>query len=170
MRRLSRLALPGYAVCLWLLFFPLLDTLALAIPPAPAEVEWRYSLTELLSRSLMTPMLGVFGLMLLASVFEHDGMRKFVGLVAWIGVALTVLLLGVFAFDSVGLRGGVRQGLAPVFSGPWIAAVVKLAVAAVVLFLVASASRGPLPEADPTEDRGDGGKGPGTIRRPLGAA
>lgn len=163
MRRLSRLSLPGYAVCAWLLFFPLLDVFALAIPPAPTQVEWRYSLTELLSRSLMTPMLGAFGMALLASYFEHAGVRRLVGLLASIGAVLLVALLAAFAVDSLGLRGAERAGLVPVFSGPWLAAFVKLLLATVVLGLVARSARGaPGGDAEPDE-----GQGAGRVRRPL---
>lgn len=154
MPRLSRLAVPGYAVCLWLMLFPLLDALALAIPPAPTQVEWRYSLTELLSRSLMTPMLGTFGILILSSTFEHDGMRRFIGWASWAGSAVVVGLLAMFMVDSMGLRAGVREGLFPVFSGPWFGASAKLSLALVILVLVARGARGPIPaEAGATEER-----------------
>lgn len=168
--RLSRLAPPGYAVCLWLVVFPFVDAFALALPPAPMQAEWRYSLTELLSRSLMTPMLGAFGWVVLSSVFEHEGMRRLMATLAGLGAAVLVLLLGLFALDSVALLGVTRRGLAPVFGGPWIAAVVKLTLAIGVLLLLARTGRGDPARGGRDETLPPSPGGPDSLRRPLGAS
>ena len=153
MRTLAKLSLPGYAMCLWLLFFPLLDTFVLAFPPAPTDVEWRYSFVEVLSRSLMTPMLGTFGLLLIASTSEHDVVRRLVGFIAALAAVLLVVVLAVFLLDSIRLGDGVRAGMAAVFGGPWFAAIGKLILASVLLSLVARGAQRPPAEEEGREEK-----------------
>ncbi len=138
MRRYSALALPGYAVALWLIVFPLVDLITLALPLSPTIVEWRYSLTELLSRSLMTPVLGVFVAMVLATTFRHRRAASALRVIAAAGAVALLSLLLVFMVDSIGLRGGeLRRGLAPLFGGAWLAAVGKVTLALTTLALLA---------------------------------
>lgn len=153
MRRLSPLALPGYAVCLWLLIFPAVDVLAVALPLSPTMPEWRYSLVEVTSRSLMTPMLGMFGILILASVFEHEGALRGLRILAWAAAVMFVMAMGSFVVDSMGLRGEVRRGMAPVFGGPWFAALAKLLLSIFILVMIARGAG-----AQP-EDRGSSRKG-----------
>jgi hypothetical protein len=126
---------------LWLVVFSVVDVLALALPLSPTMPEWRYSLIEVMSRSLMTPMLGLFGILLLASVFNHEGMLRALRVLAWIGAGLLVVALGIFIVDSMGLRGEVRRGMAPVFGGAWFAADAKIVLSILILALVARGTR-----------------------------
>ena len=133
MPSVRRLALPGYAVCMWLVFFPLIDALSLAIPLAPAVAEWRYSLTVLLSQTMMTPLVGLFVGLILAAVFDHKGLHKLLAGLSVIGVLGLLVGIAVFMKDSSALQGVERQGLMPAFSMAWTVAFAKLLFATVFL-------------------------------------
>jgi hypothetical protein len=142
MTRLSRIALPGYAVCAWLMLFPLVDALLLTFPLTPSLDRWRYSGAVVLSRSLMTPCLGLVLAFALAIALDHERMQRAIKVVSGAMTAMIVLVTGVFLKDSIGLggRAAPASGLAAPFGAGWALSLMKLLFFILVLALLTGAA------------------------------
>lgn len=136
-----RLAVPGYAVCAWLVLAPLLDATALILPPSLGVPEWRYSMATVLSRAVMTPMLGLFLFHALAWALEHPAAHRFVSAVAVVGTVTLVALLGTFLVDSIGMSTPATELIVPVFGLQWVLALIKLSFSVAFFALLALSAR-----------------------------
>src|SRR5687768_7635051 len=69
--RLLHLVGPGYAVGGLFILIPFLDNVISVWPFRLGEVAWRFGAVGLFSRSLLTPLLGLFLLLGLSILAEH---------------------------------------------------------------------------------------------------
>ena len=105
----------------------------------------------------MTPVLGIFGMLLLASTFDHAAMKGLLRRASLAGGAVLVLVLAVFMADSVGIaaRPPRRPGLGPPYGAMWFVATFKLLLGSGILILVALATSRPPEPAAARATRGD---------------
>jgi fumarate reductase subunit D len=126
------LALPAYLVALLLVAFPAMDT-ALAIAPARSgELAWRLGSAGLLSRALMTPLLGLLVALGVAAALEHR--RVLIGLAGVAGMLVLGILsiLPVVLLDTVEMRSLIAARGRATFDVAAMATVAKLCAAAAV--------------------------------------
>jgi hypothetical protein len=106
---------PGYAIALLLIAFPLADLVTNIWPLRPGAVEWRFGTVGLLSGFILTPLLGIVGVIAVAAALGHRGVLRLVAVVSLGLAAATVATLGLFALDWLQMRSTVeaevRQGL-----------------------------------------------------------
>lgn len=137
----ERVALPGYALCAWLVLLPVADALALMLPLVPGDVAWRYAMASIMSRALMTPLLGVFCATVVASVFGHQRIHRVIAGVSVLGSLGLVLILALFLVASPTIAAEAAGGQLPAFGVRWALAVMKLVFGIAFLGLAASANR-----------------------------
>lgn len=141
MPHLSRLALPTYAVCLWLVLFSAIDAALLTLPLSPTMAMWRYGLARLVNLYLLSPMIGIFLALVLAVVFEHSRVLKAVSMISGLAAIIMLVLTIVYFVDSFAMRGVEQQGLIPPFTGRWALDLVKLIFGAGLFGVFATAAR-----------------------------
>ncbi|HSQ30496.1 MAG TPA: hypothetical protein VLN49_11635 [Gemmatimonadaceae bacterium] len=103
-----RLRLPGYIVVGYMTVGALLDVVISAQPAQIHDLRWRLGVSTLLTAASGTELLGAV-LFLALAIAISDGVAM------WVGFALSLLygllyigLAGVFALDSLQLRGQIR--------------------------------------------------------------
>ena len=105
MRSTRHLALPVYSVGALLVFLPLIDFVLSVFPIRVHEAQWRFGAEGLLSRALLTPILGLLIWFLLASFLEQRGvLRLIAGFCSLIDVILAVVIVS-FSLDALQVRG-----------------------------------------------------------------
>jgi len=103
-----KIAVPAYMVAAVLVLFPLLDAALTIWPPQPGAVTWRFGAVGLLSRAVMTPLLGLLVAFALALWLEQ---RRVLRALAVLSGIVTVCLLGamaLFVLDAIQVRSQVR--------------------------------------------------------------
>lgn len=124
---------PAYAVAFLLVFFPLLDTALSVWPLKPGDVLWRFGAVGLLSRSLMTPILGLLVAFSVAYLREQPRVVRTLSVLSGVTAIAIVLATGVFILDALQMRVQVQPGARSGFDMATAAALVKYALGALVL-------------------------------------
>jgi hypothetical protein len=128
---------PGYLIAASLIFIPLLDTALPTLPPRLGDVGWRFGTAGLFSRAAMTPLLGLFIVLLLATYFRQRRVIRVVAILC--GVLSLAIVAGVvlFGLDAVQMRRQVRPEALRSFDVASVLAVFKYLWAWLVLVIVA---------------------------------
>jgi chromate transport protein ChrA len=108
MNRYRFLMWPGYLIAASLIFIPLLDTVLSTLPWRPGAVDWRFGATGLFSRAAMTPLLGVFVVLLLATYFEQHRVIRVVAILCGAMAVAIVAAVILFGLDAIQMRRQVR--------------------------------------------------------------
>lgn len=126
-----------YALALLLCLAPLGDLAAGLGSLNPGQVPWRFGAAGLLSGALVLPMLGLGLVLAAALLLEHRGvLRVFMG-VSTLLLAVVLLMLVVFALDSLQVRVQVRQDAKRAFDLAAAKAAVTFVLEAIVLGVLA---------------------------------
>lgn len=133
------LASPAYAMAAILVAFPTAEVVLSLIPWRFGVTAWRFSAVGLLSRALMTPMLGVLMLAGLAILLGHRRFLRVLSVLSILGAAVLLVALGTFVLDALEMRGQVRPELKRAFDTASLQAAVKLLISAVWLGMLAAA-------------------------------
>jgi hypothetical protein len=127
------LALPGYLIALSLVFFPLLDAVLSIWPPQPGQVAWRFGAVGLLSRAVMTPLLGLFIAYAVAFALEHRTVLRVISVVSLLAAIAIVGALGLFGLDALQMRSQVVAQAKKAFDAASVTAVMKYLFGVVML-------------------------------------
>jgi hypothetical protein len=104
MKHFRKLALPVYCLAAILILFAVMELAQATWPPRPKELAWRVVAAGLLSRTLVTPILGLVFAFAGALILEQ---RRVLRTLAGVNVALCLVLvigLVVFGMDAVQMR------------------------------------------------------------------
>lgn len=166
MRQLRALAPAAYVVALLLVTIPFSEVVVSALPARPGDASWRFGAVGMLSRALMTPLLGMLLAAALAVVLGHLRTLRTLTLLAVIGAAALLLLLPLFGLDALEVRARVQPAARLAFGLAAAQAVGKIVLAAVGLLLLARGGRrASRAAAEAGASRRDA-EGPGLLRRP----
>ena len=127
------LLVPGYAVALLLVAFPIADFVTSVWPLQPGSVHWRYGMVGLFAGYLLTPLLGLVLAATIAAIGEHDRTLKTFAILSLVATVLILVALGAFALDVTQLRGSVEAAARGRFDTGAISASVKYVLIAIVL-------------------------------------
>jgi hypothetical protein len=153
MRSTKHLALPTYGVGALLVFLPLLDFVLSIFPIRLGDASWRFGAEGILSRALLTPVLGLLIWFLVASFLEHRLMlRLIVGICALIDLVLVVVVVS-FILDSLQVRGQFTPEAKVAFMATAITALVKHGSFFLVSFALGAASWRRSRRLGPTKER-----------------
>ncbi len=134
MREYRHLAWPFYLMGLAIIIVPMVEFVLTVSPLSPTIVSWRYGAVGLLSRSIMTPMVGLVVIFGTAVLLEHHRVQRGVMVLGFVGAVVLLLALGVFALDLLQLRRQVRPDAKTAYDVASATALLKLfAVTAVLL-------------------------------------
>lgn len=100
----ARVALLGYAIALYLVFVPLLDTAVRVAPLDFGNLQWRYGTLGFVSRALEVPLLGLLIAFSVALAFQHVLVSKVLGWLLLLGSITLIAASGVFAWDVISMR------------------------------------------------------------------
>jgi hypothetical protein len=110
MRATDRLVPPAYGLATLLVLVPILDVLLQVWPLDPTEASWRFGAIGILSRSLLTPLLGLLLAMGTAAAAGHRPALRLTGALSGL-LAFGLIGVGaVFALDGLELRAVVAPG------------------------------------------------------------
>jgi hypothetical protein len=134
-----RLRLPGYVVIAYMTIGSLVDVIVTTQPAQIHDVRWRLAVSTLLTSASGTELLGAL-LFLALAVALADGVAM------WVGFALSLLLGlayigagGVFALDSLQMRGQVRPDMLPRYDLGLVWTLVRVFFSGGALLIIASA-------------------------------
>lgn len=105
----NRIFLLGYALSLYLICVPLIDTGVGASPFEFGNMEWRYGTVGFFSRALEVPFLGLLIAFSLASALKHQRVLRALGVFALVGAITLLGATGVFAWDVFSVREMVAE-------------------------------------------------------------
>jgi hypothetical protein len=140
MNRYRFLLVPGYLIGASLTLIPLFDAVMSAMPLRPGDVGWRFGFEGLMSRAIMTPMLGLLIVLVCATAFEHRRVVRVVAILAAVAAASSLILIVFFALDALTLRRQVRPDTLRAFDLASLGAVAKYLWGSIVLTVVAAGS------------------------------
>lgn len=127
------LVLATYLVAVLLVAIPWTDTLARVLPARADEVAWRFGALGLSSRALMTPLLGLVLIAGTAVARGHRRVLRALAVVAGLAAATCTVAAGIFALDSLQMRGQVDPEIVQEFDISTVPALVKMVLVAVTL-------------------------------------
>lgn len=78
-------------------------------PLNPTALQWRFGALGLVSRALMTPLLGLLVVLAASFVAEHARTQWAVGVGAWLLAVAAGFLAVVFALDAIHVRGLLEE-------------------------------------------------------------
>jgi hypothetical protein len=133
MKQHHHLAWPLYLTGLMVVVFPAVEFVLTVWPLSPGVLSWRYGTVGLLSRSIMTPMVGLAIILATATLLERTWVQRAVSVLGFVGAAALLLALGLFALDLLQFRNQVRPAAKTAFDVSSVMAVMKLFAGAVVL-------------------------------------
>lgn len=134
-----RLRLPGYIVVGYMTIGSLLDVIVSTQPAQIHDVRWRLAVSTLLTGASGTELLGAV-LFLALAVALSDGVAMWVGFVLSLLLGLAYIGLGgVFALDSLQLRGQVRPELVSRYNLGLVWTLVRILFTGGALLVIASA-------------------------------
>jgi hypothetical protein len=124
-RALRPLSLASYGVAAILIFFPLVDSAQGLWPFQAGEAVWRFGALGLLSRAIMTPMLGLLLALATATLFGDRRTLRLLAVVALGAAGLAAAGAGLFIFDAVEMRSQVRGDARTAFNSASVLAILK---------------------------------------------
>jgi hypothetical protein len=128
-----RLAVAAYLVAFSLIIIPLFDASMSVMPMHPGAPQWRFGAVGLLSNALMIPLAGLLIAVGVAMTNGHRRTMTTLGILSWIGAALVLVSIAVFALDALQTRTAVRPQMRLSFTVASITAMFKLLLGTVVL-------------------------------------
>jgi hypothetical protein len=137
MNRNRLLMWPGYLIAASLIFIPLLDTMISALPLRPGAVDWRFGAIGLFSRATMTPLLGLFIVLLLATYFEQHRVIRVASILCGVLALVIVASVILFGLDALQMRRQVRPEAKRTFDVASALALFKYLWTWIVLVLIA---------------------------------
>lgn len=136
------LAGPLYATAIAVTLLPFVELVLTVLPWTPGDLSWRYGAAGLLSRTLVTPLVGLAIFLATAATLGHRGALRAILLVALGGVVLLSAVSALFLFDMLEMRAMVRPDATAAFRAGAAMALLKLAVGIGVLLTFAVGARG----------------------------
>lgn len=136
MRSHRFLALAAYLIGAALILVPLGDAALSISPLRVGEVRWRFGAVGMLANAFLLPNAGMLLLLATAIAYGHMWFRRTIGIVAFVGLGLTLLGITVFALDAIQLQATVPP---EVRRQLWVAAGsagVKLVLETVILLAI----------------------------------
>jgi hypothetical protein len=133
MKQHHYLAWPLYLTGLMVVVFPAVEFVLTVWPLSPGVLSWRYGTVGLLSRSITTAMVGLVIILGTATLLEQTRVQRAVSVLGFVGAAVLLLALGLFALDLLQFRNQVRPAAKTAFDVSSAMAVMKLFAGAVVL-------------------------------------
>jgi hypothetical protein len=137
--KLKSLAAPAYALALIMIVVPVVDTVLSVIPLHTGEVSWRYGAIGLMSRSLLTPIIGLVFALALSLALEHRRVQRAVGIAGIVSVIVMLAMIVLFLLDSLQLSSRIPLAGKSAFMFAGTGALVKFVLFSVVLILIARA-------------------------------
>jgi hypothetical protein len=104
MKTLRRIAAPTYALAAIFVFFTGLELLQATWPPKIGEVAWRVVAIGLVSRTLLTPLLGLLLAFAVALFLEQRRVLRGLAIANGALAALLLIAMAVFALDALQMR------------------------------------------------------------------
>ena len=112
------------------MLFPLFDQIMQLVPTAKLhDPRWRFGAVGLLSNILVLPVFSLMVVLFLTSFYEDRVFERIVSLLAVVSSVVLLLLTGLFALDSIQVRGQMRPQAISSWAVASSTALVKLAVA-----------------------------------------
>jgi uncharacterized membrane protein YidH (DUF202 family) len=97
-----------YLIAVAIIAIPILDWMAAVWPIRVGEATWRFGAVGLVGQGLINGTIGVLLLYVACVLFDHRGVRIFLGVLACLMALLLVVLTVGFILDAIQLRGNVR--------------------------------------------------------------
>lgn len=133
MNKLKFLAWPLYITGFAVVFFPALEFVVTIWPLSPSILSWRFGAVGLLSRSLLTPMVGVAMVFSTAVLLDHKWVRRAATLLALVGSVVLLIAIGMFLLDLLQFRNQVRAEASTAYDVSSGVALLKLLICTVIL-------------------------------------
>ncbi len=112
---------------------PLLDVLARTWPIRITEVGWRFGATGIVLNTLVTPLLGIFIAIAVASLLGHRPAVRVLSILCWVIAGLLAISVGMFMLDSLQVRGEVATQNRGQFTAPTTKAIILGIVSTIVV-------------------------------------
>lgn len=128
----------GYLTAILLIAIPFSEAIMAAWPIRITETPWRFGSTGILSRALMTPLLGLFVAAALAVAANHRRALWTLGLGGAVLSLLLIVTAPVFVLDVLEMRSRVRPQAARLFDSATVTALAKILAGALVSGLLAT--------------------------------
>jgi hypothetical protein len=139
MRYEQKVVLPAYALALIMIFFPVIDFVLQVWPPVLQQSSWRFGAVGIVSRLLITPFLGLFVILVVATWREHLRVLQAFTLLNALLVLVFLALAVVFTLDGLEVRALVTPETATRFDLTALVGLFKLSVAPALSLLYALA-------------------------------
>lgn len=118
----------AYFMAAILVVFPLSELVITVWPLHFGTTAWRFGAAGLLSRTLMTPLLGILLAAATAMFFGHRKTLRTVGIVSLVLAVLLVAACGLFALDALEMRVQVNPKVKHAFDVATVQAMAKLGI------------------------------------------
>jgi len=138
-----RLVGPAYLLGLVLVAFPLLEAALSVFPPSFGEVTWRFGAAGVLSRALMTPLLGDVVLVATSAFAGHRRILWTLGVLNFVAGAAALIVLLLLTLDALQMRSLTRPEALASFDAASVVAALKFFVAVVVTVWIGTAAAKP---------------------------
>jgi hypothetical protein len=132
MRHLQRLTTPALALAVVLILTPLMELVVALWPATPGQASWRVGAVGLVSRSLVTPLLGVLAILAAGLVAERRGVVRGFAVLSSFLVLFIGGSLGLYLIDALEVRGLMTPEQKGRFDVTAAVAVAKLVMAGLV--------------------------------------
>lgn len=129
---IRRFAVAGYLVALVLVLFPFVDVSVATWPPRISEAAWRFGAAGLLSRVLITPMLGLLLASLLALLLEQRRTLRVFSVLSGVAALVLTGLVVLFVLDVLEMRTQVRPEAKAGFDAASLAALAKYGLSTLI--------------------------------------
>jgi hypothetical protein len=116
MQRYRYLAWGAYLVGAALILFPVFDAFVSIFPLRFGEFRWRYGASAMLANAFLIPNAGLLVLLATAISYGHATFRRVLGVVAIAGAVTWLVMIGMFALDSIQTRAVVHAEMLRSFS------------------------------------------------------
>jgi hypothetical protein len=130
------IAWPAYLVSIALFLLPLADVSTTLYPWRLFEPRWRFGAVGLVSNALLLPIVGLLIAFVTTALLDHRIVRRVLGVLSFLGSALCLVALVIFALDALQTRAVVREDMQQSFNVASIAAGVKTLFAGVTFFVI----------------------------------
>lgn len=132
---MKHFAAPAYGVAVLLVALPLVDTLLGALPLRPSEVSWRFGVLGLVSRTVLSPLMGLLIALGVALLRSDRRALQFLALFSGMAATAVVPLIALFALDTLQMRTQLVPGAASQFDTTVTATFVKYGITFLMLAL-----------------------------------
>ena len=108
MKSYKNLAWPFYLTGLVIIIFPAVEYVLTIWPLSFGVISWRFGAVGLLTRAIMTPMVGLALVFGTAVLLEHTWVQRGVAVLGIAGTAVLILAVVMFTLDLFQFRNQVR--------------------------------------------------------------